>query len=81
MMRWIKLFENFNKKYSGSFINKYRNWYITYSDRYGHYITDRLVERSDSKIHDPVVVVNGLVKKMVDYLETNNIHIMDKYCI
>jgi len=80
-MIYIKTFENFNKLYSGSFINNYKKWYITYSDRPGHYITDRLVERSISKIHDPVIIINGLVKKMIDYIENNNINTIDKYCV
>jgi len=80
-MNFIKTFENFNKLYEGSFINNYKNWYITYSDRPGHYITDRLVDRSISKIHDPVIIINGLVKKMIDYLENDNISNIDKYFV
>ncbi len=80
-MIYIKKFENFNKLYEGSFINNYKNQHITYSDRPGHYITDRLVKRSINKIHDPVIVINGLVKKMIDYIENNNIINMDKYCV
>lgn len=80
-MIYIKNFENFNKKYEGWFINNYKNWNITYSDRPGHYITDRLVERSISKVHDPVIIINGLVKKMIEYIEFNNISNIDKYCV
>ena len=75
------LIENLNNKYVGSFINHYKNWYITYSDRPGHYITDRLINRSETKIHDPVIVINGLVKKMIDYIEDSNITNIDKYCV
>ncbi len=80
-MIFIETFENFNKLYKGFFINNYKNWTISYSDRPGHYITDRLVDRSLSKIHDPVVIINGLVKKMIDYLENNKIVNIDKYCV
>ena len=73
--------ENLNIRYNGKFINNYRNWYITYSDRPGHYITDRIIERSETKIHDPVIVVNGLVKKMIDYIESKNINTINKYCV
>jgi hypothetical protein len=75
------ILENLNKKYNGSFINTYKSWYITYSDRPGHYITDRLISRSGSKIHDPVITINGLVQKMIDYLEDNNIKKIGKYCV
>ena len=80
-MIYIETFENFNTLYNGSFINSYKNWYITYSDRYDHYITDRLVDRSLTKIHDTVIIINGLVKKMIDYIEINNIVGIDKYCV
>ena len=81
MMIYIETFENFNTLYKGSFINTYKNWHITYSDRYGHYITDRLVGRSLTKIHDPVITINGLVKKMIDYVEINNIVGINKFCV
>jgi hypothetical protein len=64
--------ENLNKKYSGVFINNYKNWNIYYSDRTGHYITDKLVTRKGSISNDPVGEINKLVKKLVDYLDDNN---------
>ncbi len=42
--------ENNNKKYQGDFIKSLNGWDITYSDYPGHYITDKLQDRSKSKI-------------------------------
>jgi hypothetical protein len=80
-MKYIITFENFNSRYSGDFIKEHRGWEIDYSDRPGHYITDRLVERSSTRIHDPVIVINGLVKKMINYIEENKITEIVKYCV
>lgn len=80
-MRYIITFENFNSRYEGKFIDSYKKWIIDYSDRPGHYITDRLIERSSTSIHDPVIVINGLVKKMINYIEENNIVDIVKYCV
>ena len=65
------LLENLNSKYAGSFIKNYKKWDIYYSDRPGHYITDKLVTRKGSISNDPVGEINKLVKKLIEYLEEN----------
>jgi len=39
---FYEYFENLNNRFEGSFIYELNGWDITYSDRKGHYITDRL---------------------------------------
>ena len=71
--------ENNNKKYQGDFIKSLNGWDITYSDYPGHYITDKLQDRSKSKISNHVIEINGLVGKMIRYLSDNNIDGFRRY--
>ncbi len=77
--KYKSIIEGESLDYTTSFIYKYNDWDISYSDRRGHHIRDILIKRSGKSIHDPVIVINGFVKKIIDYLDRNNIIGREKY--
>jgi hypothetical protein len=72
LKKYLIFLENNNKKYNGSFIFNHNGWNINYSDRKGHYITDKLMERNKSTSSDPVSEINKLVCKFVNYVNNQN---------